>query len=175
MPLATRPAADEFAPYYARYIAAVPDGPITATLEQEHQAVHALLARCSDAQGRHRYGPDKWSVREVIGHCADTERIFAYRALRVARGDSTPLPGFDQDAYITTADFHARPLDDLLTEWDAVRAASLALVRSLDAAAFDRRGVASNAPVSARALAWMIAGHARHHRIILAERYFEGG
>ncbi len=174
MLLATRPTADEFAPSYARYIAAVPEGDLLATLAEEQRQVQGLLVGLTGAQERHRYGPDKWSVREVIGHCSDTERVFAYRALRIARADVTPLVGFDENAFVAASGFDGRPLRELLAEWEAVRGASLALLRSLDGDALDRRGVASGAPVSVRALAWMIAGHARHHRTILAERYLAG-
>ena len=169
--LATRPASTEYAPYYDRYIARVPEGDVTATLEAQLAETLALLRTIPEERGTHRYGPDKWSIKEVVGHLADSERIFAYRALRVARGDATPLPGFDENAYVRGARFDAIPLADLAAELEAVRRATLALLRGLDDEALGRRGVANDQEITPRALAYIIAGHERHHVGILRERY----
>lgn len=117
------------------------------------------------------YAPGKWSIKEVAGHIVDTERIMAYRLLRIARGDSTPLPGFEQDDYVRDGNFASRTLANLIEEFRLVRAATLALLQGLDGEALVRRGLADGKPVSARALAYIIAGHERHHLDILQQRY----
>ncbi|MGZ8412027.1 MAG: DinB family protein [Gemmatirosa sp.] len=169
--LSLRPDADEFAPYYARYIAQVPDGDVLDTLERQLEEMVALMDRFGETGSMHRYAEGKWSVKEVLGHIADAERIFAYRALCAARGESGGLPGFDENAYVANANFDARTLNSLLGELTATRRATLALFRSLDAETLARRVVANGVPVSVRALAWIVAGHERHHQVILRERY----
>ena len=166
-----RPVAPEYAPYYGRYIDKVPDGDLLRTLEDQGRETQAVLAGLSEAKALHRYAPGKWSVKEVIGHVTDTERVFSYRALRFARGDATALPGFDENAWVPAGSFDARSLADLAAELDAVRRATLTLFRGLDAAALARRGTASDNAVSVRAIAWIIAGHERHHVALLHERY----
>jgi uncharacterized damage-inducible protein DinB len=166
-----RPSTDEHAPYYARYIALVPDGSIVEILRGQITDTVGLLAGLPDARARHRYAPGKWSVKEVLGHVCDGERVFAYRALRIGRGDATPLPGFDENGFAAHAPFDTRPLADVIAEFESVRGATLTLLGSLDEAAWSRRGVASGHPVTVRALAWIIAGHELHHRAVLAERY----
>lgn len=164
------PAADEHVPYYGKYIALVgPDS--LAALEAQARSTAALLAATSEEQGNHRYAEGKWSVKEVIGHLADGERVFAYRALRIARADTTELPGFDENTYVPAGKFDRRPLADIAAEFAAVRAATLALVRSFDEEALARRGSANNSPVSVRALVAIIAGHELHHVKLLRERY----
>jgi len=166
------PSSDEFAPFYGRYIEAVRDADdVIALLRRQPAALRSAAAGLSDAAALARYADGKWSVKEVIGHISDTERIFSYRLLRIARGDTTPLPSFDQDAYIATGGFDRRPLPQLLAEFEAVRASTLALLTSLGAEALMRRGTASTYEVTARAIVYMIAGHARHHLEILRERY----
>jgi uncharacterized damage-inducible protein DinB len=171
--LSTRPEPDEYAPYYGRYIERVRSGDIALTLEETARETAALL-RSDMARSRadHRYADGKWSVKEVVGHLTDAERIFAYRMLRFGRGDATELPGFDENAYAPEGRFDARTLDDLLDEFLAVRNATLALVRGLPEAAWTRRGIASENPMSVRALAHVIAGHELHHRAVLEQRYF---
>lgn len=166
-----RPAADEHAPYYVRYIGLVPDGDIVRTLEAQLPQMLALLSGVTDEQGNHRYAPGKWSVKESIGHVIDAERVFSYRALVAARGDSVSLPGFEQDDYVKSGAFDSRSLRSLVHELEVVRRSSIALFASLSAEAWDRRVVASGNPVSARALAWIIAGHELHHRQVLREKY----
>jgi hypothetical protein len=166
-----RPAADEYAPYYARYIEAVPDGEILVLLRDQLAETEALLREFKGDRGDHRYAPGKWSVKEVVGHMADTERIFAYRALRFARGDRTPLPGYEQDDFVRGGNFAARPLPEIAGELRSVRMASITLFAGLSAEALQRRGPANNVEFSVRALAWIIAGHERHHAKVLRERY----
>ena len=166
------PERTEAAPYYFTYIDLIPDIDIVGALEKQVDETSAFLSGISEEQSLHRYAPDKWSVKEVLGHVADTERIFAYRALRIARGDQTPLSGFEQDDYVRGARFGARPLADVVEEYADVRQASLALFGSLDDGAWLRRGVANGNPVTVLALAYLMAGHELHHRKILEERYF---
>ncbi len=130
-----------------------------------------LLGGLDERRANHRYAPGKWSVKEVLGHVTDCERVFAYRALCIARGDETPLPSFDQDSYVARAGSERRALAELLAEFEGVRASSLSLFRSLDGEAWERRGTASGIPVVACAFPWIIAGHELHHRRVLAERY----
>jgi uncharacterized damage-inducible protein DinB len=166
-----RPQSSEYAPNFANYISQVPDGDFLETLESQAQKMTRLLAPLTDKQAEFRYLPGKWSIKEIVGHINDAERIFAYRLLRIARGDQTPLASFEQDDYIKTANSSARTLASLLEEFSAVRNASVTLIRSLDDASFLRRGTASGKEISALALAFIIAGHAIHHQAILEQRY----
>ena len=166
-----RPAAVEYAPYYGKYIDKVPEGDLLRTLEGQARETQALLAGLSEARALHRYAPGKWSIKEVIGHVSDAERVFSYRALRFARADATVLPGFDENAWVPAGNFDGRSLKELAAELDAVRRSTIALFRGLDAAALARRGTASDNAVSVRAIAWIIAGHERHHVGLLHERY----
>jgi hypothetical protein len=168
----TKPAPGDYAPYSEQYILLVSGDDILDTLKIQLKQTATLFSGRSERDGNFRYAPDKWSVKEVLGHVADAERIFAYRAMRIARGDQTPLAGFEQDDYVRGARFGTRKLADLVEEYADVRQASLALFRSLDEEAWQRRGVANNNPVTVLALAFLIAGHELHHRKILEERYF---
>jgi hypothetical protein len=167
-----RPEPTEHAEYYANYIAKVPGIDVLGVLESQRVQMLQLFAGRSERDGSFRYAPGKWTVKEVLGHITDAERIFTYRALRIARGDQTPLPGFEQDDFVRNGAFGERTLADLAEEFGAVRSASLALFRSLQEEAWGRRGVASQKEVTVRALAFMTAGHQMHHRQILEERYF---
>lgn len=169
--LIARPGTDEYAPYYGTYIGKVPDGDLRAMLASQLAETLALIRSIPESRGGHRYAPDKWSIKGVLGHLADSERIFSYRALRIGRGDTTPLPGFEQDDYVPMGNFDARTLRDLADELAAVRQATIHLFAHLDHAAFERRGTASGNPVSVRALAYIIAGHELHHVGILKTRY----
>lgn len=172
--LSTRPGSDEYAPYYGRYIDRVPAGDIARTLEECARETAALLqTELARARADHRYGPGKWSVKEVLGHVMDAERVFAYRMLRFGRADTTPLPSFDENAWAPAGEFGARSLESLLEEFLAVRNATLRLVRGLPESAWTRRGVASDFEMSVRALAHVIAGHELHHRAILEQRYLD--
>lgn len=169
--LTTRPAADEFAPYYGKYIAKVADGDLFTTLETQLQGTISLLDSFGESGASLRYAPGKWSVKQVVGHVADCERIFAYRALAAARGEVNALPGFEENAYVANADFDTRTLNSLMGELTAVRRASLALFRNLGDDALMRRVTANSQPITGRALAWIIAGHEVHHIGLLRERY----
>jgi hypothetical protein len=166
-----RPAPSEYAAQNARYVERVPDGSVLRTLESGVRETVALLAPLPEAKAMHRYAPGKWSVKEVVGHLADSERVMGYRALRFARGDGTRLPGFDENLFAAAAPFDARPLAEVIAEFESVRAATLSLFRGFDEAAWGRAGVANETPVTVRALAWMLAGHELHHRALLVERY----
>lgn len=170
-----RPGLDEIPPHHVAYVGKVPESDPVAVLATQIDVTTALLRGLSEQAALARYAPGKWSIKEVVGHLADTERIMSYRALRIARGDETPLPGFDENAYVPPAKFDARPLADLLAELRTARAATLALFRSFDAEAWRRRGTASGKPVSVRALGYMIPGHERHHVEILRTRYGVAG
>ena len=169
--LIPRPAADEYAPYYGRYISRVPDGDLCVMLASQLADTLALVRAIPEQRGTHRYADGKWSIKEVIGHVSDTERIMSYRALRFARADQTPLPGFEQNDYVPVGGFDRRTLQDLSEELAAVRQATIHLLRPLDPAALTRGGTASGNRVSVRALAYIIAGHERHHVEILKTKY----
>lgn len=167
-----RPESTEYAEHYANYIAKVPGTDVLSVLESQRPQMLQLFAGRSERDGSFRYAPGKWTVKEVLGHITDTERIFAYRALRIARGDRTPLPGFEQDDYVREGAFGGRTLASLAEEFAAVRTASVALYRSFNEEAWKRRGIANQKEVTVRALAFITAGHQIHHRLILEERYF---
>jgi hypothetical protein len=168
---ATKPAKSEYLPYYETYVKLVPDGDVIATLTSQMIETQSLLHALPNSVATYRYAPDKWSVNEVVGHIIDCERIFTARALRFGRNDATPLPGFEQDDYVRGAVFDAYPLSDLASELEAVRHATIFLFRHMDEEAWTRRGIANNAEVSVRALAYICAGHELHHREILSSRY----
>ena len=165
-----KPDTSEFAAFYAGYVSKVPpSGPVA--LLRDQLGSFELLRKLSENEGNHRYAEGKWSVKEVVGHMSDAERVFGYRLLRVARADQTPMAAFDENAWARVAPHGARHLLDVADELIAVRNASLALIDSLDDKAVANTGVANNNPVSARALCWIIPGHAQHHLDILRERY----
>ncbi len=172
--LAARPGAGEYGEFHAGYIAAVPAGDIQETLAREAEAAAAFYGEISEERSRHAYAPGKWTIREIVAHIADGERVFAYRALRFGRGDRTPLPGFDQDLWVPECHAASRPWPELLADFAAVRAATLHLFRSFAAADWERRGEACGTEVSVRAIAWILAGHELHHRRIVRERYGVG-
>lgn len=165
-----KPAAGEFNPYYTKYITLVGEDALAA-LRAGAALAPRLLSGVSEPQAGFRYAPDKWSVKEVLGHMMDCERVFAYRALRFARADETPLPGFEENDWVPAANFDRRSLPDLLAEYEAVRVASVTMFSSFDEAALMRRGKANDDVMSVRAVAHIIAGHELHHVGILRERY----
>jgi len=169
-----RPAPEEYAPPFARYIEQVPDGDVLALLRRQVDETAALLGKVSERDAGFRYAEGKWSIRQVVGHVADTERIFVYRALCFARGERAMLPGFEEDAYVAQAKFDARPLADLVAELRAVRAATIPFFAGLDAEELGRAGTANDRPYTVRSIAWIVAGHERHHTAILAARYLPG-
>lgn len=176
--LDTRPAPTESAPWTATYLNAT-EAALTATnaitvlslLESQVADLRALLANTPESVAHLAYAPGKWTLAESLLHVADTERVFAYRALRIGRGDKIPLSGFDQDAWVPESRAANRTLSDIMTEIEAVRDSSIALVRSLDDTAIQQIGTASGAAISVRALVWMMAGHFAHHLEITRTRY----
>ena len=166
-----RPAASEFAPYYQTYISQVPDGNLLSQIEQQGRDTVKLLRGIDEKNSQYRYAPDKWSIREVVGHLADTERVFTYRALTFARGDVTSLPSFDENGWAKTSNAGRRSLADLVSEFESVRSATLTLFRGFGEDEFARTGKANDNPFSVRAVAYVVAGHERHHIKILRERY----
>lgn len=169
MPIA-RPNADEYSPFYHAYVQCVPEGDLLTLLEEQSDDVRALAAVIGEVRAGTPYAPGKWSAKDIFLHIADTERVMAYRALRVARADVTPLASFEQDDYVRAGAANRRSLADILDELQAVRTATIALFRGLDEEALARFGVASGKPVTARALAFIIAGHERHHLRLLREQ-----
>jgi hypothetical protein len=167
-----RPEPTEYAEFYGTYVSKVSGNDVLGVLESQRVQMLQLFAGRSERDGGFRYAPGKWTVKEALGHITDTERIFTYRALRIARGDQTPLPGFEQDDFVKNGAFGERTLAGLAEEFALVRGASLALFRSFTEEAWPRKGVASQKEVSVRALAFITAGHQIHHRLILEERYF---
>ncbi len=167
-----RPQASEYAPYYDRYISLIEENDILSTLDRQRREMVLLLSGLSEAQGDFRYAPEKWSAKQVLGHLCDTERIFAYRALRIARGDTTPIEGFEQEDYVKNGPFARHAIAEVIEDYIAVRRATLSLLRSLEEAAWSRRGIANKNEVTARAIAYLIAGHELHHRRILEEKYW---
>ena len=171
-----RPQPGEYAPYHERYISLVPGNDVLAALtalEDQRRQMVLLLSGRTEADGDLRYAPEKWSLKEVLGHINDTERIMSYRALRISRGDATPIEGFEQDDYVRNAPFARRTLADLIEDYIAVRRATISLFRNLDEPAWTRRGVANKNEISVRALAYIIAGHELHHRRIIEEKYLK--
>ncbi len=171
MAASLRPEPGEYAAYYEGYVGLVPEADPLPVLAAQPAELKALLGDLEEATQRHRYAEGKWSVREVVGHVNDAERIFGCRALRIARGDATPLPGFDQNAYVAPSAADTRPMDDLLGEFEALRLANVLMLRALPDEALVRMGIASGYPISVRALAYILAGHVRHHAHLLRERY----
>jgi hypothetical protein len=167
----SRPDPSEYGAYYGRYISLVPEGPIVDRLREQIAVTVGVLRDLPEARGEHRYAPGKWSIKEIVGHLTDSERVFGYRALRIGRGDETPLPGFEQDDYVRNGGFGTRTLRSLLDEFETVRRGTVLLLEGLDETAMTRRGTASGFPVSVRALAYIVAGHELHHLNVLRERY----
>lgn len=166
-----RPDPSEYAPFYEGYVSLVPDGDVLETLRRQSDELSALLAGIAEERAAYAYAPGKWSIKQVVGHVIDGERVFSYRAMAVARGERQPLPGMDQDEYMAGADFDARTLADLAEEFAHLRRANVLMLRGLSEDAWSRRGVASGAEVTVRALAYIIAGHAAHHLQVLRTRY----
>ncbi len=166
-----KPGQSEFAVYYSKYVSLVAEKDVVAAIEYQIDDTTSLLEGLSEETGTFRYAEGKWSVKELIGHVIDTERIFAYRALRIARDDRTPIEGFEQDEYIQNADFDNRTIISLCREFEALRRSNILMLNSFSEAEWLRMGTASGNAVSVRALAYIIAGHELHHIKILRERY----
>jgi N-acetylglutamate synthase-like GNAT family acetyltransferase/uncharacterized damage-inducible protein DinB len=170
-PVIERPGPQEYAPYYQRYIDQVPEGDLLDLLRRQVDETATHLAGVKERDAGFRYAEGKWSVRDVVGHVSDTERIFVYRALCFARGERGGLPGFEENDYVANAKFGGRPLADLVAELRAVRAATVAFFAGLDGEELQRTGTANQNPYTVRAIAYIVAGHERHHTRILVERY----
>lgn len=166
-----RPAASEYATYYERYISLVPEEAVLPVLEQQNAEIRALVGEIQTDRETFRYAPNKWSVREVIGHIVDAERVFGFRAYCISRGERLPLPSFDENEYVRASVYDTIPLADLLEEFLVCRRGNLACLARLGAKEWQAMGTASNHPVSVRALAYMMAGHFRHHVRGLREQY----
>lgn len=166
-----RPSVEEYATYYETYISLVPEGAVTDILAKQLEETTEFIAGLSEELANYRYAEGKWTLKEVIGHINDTERIMNYRLLRIARGDQTPLAGYDDEAYVAQASFSSLPFSLLLEDYAAVRRSTLTLLRGLPQEAWSREGVANNSKLTARALAYIIAGHELHHIRVIKERY----
>ena len=170
-----RPTSAEYLPYANTYVQLVPEGQdALQQLRSQSAELKAVLANLTDEQALFRYAPGKWSIKESLVHVIDTERIFAYRALRISRGDQTPLPGFEQDNYVPNSGADTRALADIWHEYDTVRAATLSLFDSFTPDTYERTGMASGGALSVRALAHIIPGHEAHHIRLFHERYLPG-
>jgi hypothetical protein len=166
-----RPEKGEYAEYYERYVSLVEEADIVAVLEKQQAEMLEIFETISEEKSHFSYGADKWTIKELIGHLTDGERIFAYRALRISRADETPIEGFEQDGYIENSNFNNTPFSELTDELLLARKSNLILFKYLQDEAWSRTGTASGNPVSVRALAYIMAGHIRHHINILNERY----
>src|SRR5712692_5651176 len=166
-----RPLESEYAPYYQSYIARVTEAEILPVLRSQLDELDVLLGRVTPDRETYAYAEGKWSIRELAGHLIDAERVFGYRAFCIARGESRNLPAFDEKEYMLSAPYNQIELDDLLSELRLVRLSNLAMLRSLDEQAWMRIGTANDAQVSVRAIAFIMAGHVRHHMGVLRERY----
>jgi len=166
------PTADEYAEFYADYVErANKRGNVISALVLQIEELQDEVGKLSDQQSRFKPGPEEWTIKEVLGHLNDVERIFSYRLLRVSRNDSTPLPGFEQDDYVRESGFDKYPLDELLDEFKHLRRANIIAIRNMRDELVDRRGTASGFPISTRALIYMLVGHVEHHMASLKEKY----
>ena len=166
-----RPETHEFAPYYNTYISLIEDNAVLPVLDAQSGEIRDMFSGIPEEKGTFAYAEGKWTIKELLSHLIDGERIFAYRILRISRGDVTPIEGFEQDGYIETSNANNRSFSDLLDEFDHERQANLLLVKNLTDEASLRMGTASNNPISVRALVYIMAGHVKHHVNILQERY----
>ncbi|MCL6458734.1 MAG: DinB family protein [Gorillibacterium sp.] len=166
-----RPANTEYSPYHEQYISEVPEGDIIGILTQSLEATVQLLSNLSEDKGNARYAPGKWSLKEVLGHINDNERIMSYRLLRIARGDATPLAGYDQDELMKGVSFDSCTLASLVEEYTYLRRSTLSLLHGLSEEAWARRGIVGGGEISAKAWAYIIAGHELHHLKVIKERY----
>lgn len=166
-----RPSQESYPVYYHSYVSLVGDGSIDQILLEQQRITENLISSLTDTQVDYRYASEKWSVKEVFGHMIDTERIMSYRLLRIARGDQTPLAGFEENFYVDHAFYDKRTIADLLEEYKSVRHATFTLVKGIAEEAWEITGIANDNPISASAVAYIIAGHELHHQNIIKERY----
>lgn len=167
----SRPEASEYDPYYEHYVSLVPEDDIKSVLSVQPRDLEALIASVPETKGTYAYADGKWTIKQMLGHLIDGERMFAYRIFRISRGDETPIEGFDQDPYIEHANSNDRPFTDLLKEFALLREANMIFFNNLRDDAWTRVGTANERQISVRALAWIMAGHIRHHIAVLNERY----
>ncbi len=168
----TPPTKEEYAPFYSDYIQrAISRNDVIAALAQQVDEIRAALGNLSDQQARFKFGPLEWSIKEVLGHLIDGERVFSYRLLRISRNDQTPLPGFEQEDYVREAGFDNSALDDLISEFEFLRRANILAIKNMSDESVSRLGTASGVTVSARALIYMLVGHVEHHMASLHENY----
>jgi uncharacterized damage-inducible protein DinB len=172
--MSNRPKDSEYSEYFGRYVKYVQEDDIVAAMEASTTYTTDVLESFTDAQAGSLHGTTNWTLKETLGHLCDAERIMSYRAMRISRGDKTPLPGFEQDDYIVPGKFNRRSWEDLVGEYKALRSASLALARSFDSEMAERMGTASDSPVSARALLYIIVGHERRHLEMLKQHTARG-
>ncbi|MDX6500642.1 MAG: hypothetical protein QOG23_3902 [Blastocatellia bacterium] len=166
-----QPLESEYAPYYHGYVSQVSEDEILPVLRSQLDALDVLLGRVAPEREKHRYAEGKWSIREIVGHLIDGERVFGYRAFAIARGDRNNMPGFDQNEYILTSPYDRLDLEDLLSEFRLVRLSNIAMFRALDGESWARFGTANDDQVSVRAIAFIMAGHVRHHMAVLRDKY----
>lgn len=171
----SRPTETEYAPSFESYVSHATEDDILPAMRSQIDALDVLLDRVTPERETYAYGEGKWTIRQIVGHLIDGERVFGYRALCIARGETQDLPGFDENAYMPNAPYEHVDLEDLLSEFRLVRLSNIAMFRALDETAWTRMGMANGAPVSVRALAYVMVGHARHHMGVLRERYQIGG
>ena len=169
-----RPASDEHIEYYSRYIDRVSDGDIVAKLEQQLPQTLAFLRSIPESKHDHAYAPDKWTIRQIVGHLSDGERVFQYRAFRFSRADTTPVPGFEENDYVANARFSSISMSDLISEFESLRDATVKMFSGMDADMMGRSGTANNAAITVRSIAWIMAGHVDHHEQVIRERYLKG-
>jgi hypothetical protein len=168
-----RPKADEHVPYYSLYIDRVPDGDIVDMLEKQTPEMLSFLKAIPESRVDYRYAPGKWSIRQIVGHLGDGERVFQYRAFRFSRADETPVPGFEENLYVDNAPFEHVAYSDLIDELENLRNATLHMFKGMNAEMMSRRGVANEHGISVRAIAWIMVGHVSHHMQVLREKYLK--
>jgi len=166
-----KPETSEYNPYYEKYISLIEEGELLNALERQPSELRSLLNGLDEEKGKYAYADGKWSIKEVLSHLIDGERIFSYRVLRISRGDETPIEGFEQDGYIENSHANERSFEDLLEELSLQRNANLRMLKNLREDGWKRLGTASQSPVSVRALGFIMAGHVRHHINILKAQY----
>jgi hypothetical protein len=166
-----RPDQEEYAQFYANYVSLVPETDVNSALENQIGELENLFKEISEEKGNFAYAENKWTIKELLGHLIDGERVFSYRAFRISRNDQTPLAGFEENFYVANSNFAKRSLADLLEEFSLLRRANVLFFQNLPAEFWSRTGIASDAEVSVRALAYVMVGHIRHHLNILKERY----
>ncbi|MCA9735714.1 MAG: DinB family protein [Deferribacteres bacterium] len=166
-----RPPKNEYAEYYHKYIRQLPDGDICEILASQLDETIKLLAQIDEVQANHRYAAGKWSLKDVVAHIVDTERVFAYRALCFARNDSGPFPSMEQDNFVRFGNFANRSLKSIVDEYRFLRQSNIVLFRSFDDEISMRKGIASGTEMTVRAIAYIIAGHERHHVSVIQEKY----